>query len=172
MMRQRLVSSLLARQGLYSKSLAPRPQQLAMTPYGRLPSDHRVNSRAISSTNRFGRHSHDEVAIPGLGSSSHFGSLGGDSIPLTQQQQLDQQQQAAASARPWQAEHNLDVQRVTQNAIIYELTQQQTRTIQSVVPWFLENMPESYFRQVPEKFRMDHIKAIAAVKDANMDLYL
>jgi len=31
---------------------------------------------------------------------------------------------------------------------------------------------QSYFRQVPEKFRNDHIKAIAAVKDANMDLYL
>jgi glutamate dehydrogenase len=33
-------------------------------------------------------------------------------------------------------------------------------------------MPSAYFRQVPEKFRNDHIKAIAAVKDANMDLYL
>jgi glutamate dehydrogenase len=33
-------------------------------------------------------------------------------------------------------------------------------------------MPASYFRQVPEKFRNDHIKAISAVKDANMDLYL
>lgn len=29
-----------------------------------------------------------------------------------------------------------------------------------------------YFQQVPERYRMDHIKAIAAVKDANMDLYL
>lgn len=98
-----------------------------------------------------------EVAVPGIG--SHFGSLGADA-PSPQ------------SATPWQAEHNSDVQRVTQNAIIYELTQQQTRTIEKVVPWFLENMPESYFRQVPEKFRMDHIKAISAVKDANMELYL
>ena len=99
-----------------------------------------------------------EVAIPGLGS-SHFGSFGADT-PSPQ------------SATPWQAEHNSDVQRVTQNAIIYELTKQQTRTIEKVVPWFLENMPESYFRQVPEKFRMDHIKAISAIKDANMELYL
>lgn len=38
---------------------------------------------------------------------------------------------------------------------------------------FIEQMmPPSYFRQVPERFRNDHIKAIAAVKDANMDLYL
>ena len=33
-------------------------------------------------------------------------------------------------------------------------------------------MPDSYFRQVPESFRMDHVKAISAIKDANMDLYL
>jgi glutamate dehydrogenase len=56
--------------------------------------------------------------------------------------------------------------------MIYQLTQQQTRTIESVVPWFLSNMPASYFQQVPDEFRMDHIKAISAVKDANMDLYL
>ena len=56
--------------------------------------------------------------------------------------------------------------------MIYDLTQQQASTIQSVVPWFLNQMPDSYFRQVPEAFRIDHIKAIAAVKDANMDLYL
>jgi glutamate dehydrogenase len=97
-----------------------------------------------------------DVTIPG--SASHFGSLG--------------ESPSHKSATSWQAEHNSDVQRVTQKAMIYELTQQQTKTIESVVPWFLENMPESYFRQVPEKFRMDHIKAISAVKDANMDLYL
>ena len=43
----------------------------------------------------------------------------------------------------WQAENNLDIQRVTQSAIIHELTQEQTRTIESVVPWFLNDMPVS-----------------------------
>lgn len=69
----------------------------------------------------------------------------------------------------WQAEHNIDIQRVTQTAIIHELTQQQVHTIETTVPWFLDEMPGSYFRQVPEAFRMDHLKAIAAIKDANMD---
>ena len=69
----------------------------------------------------------------------------------------------------WQAEHNIDIQRVTQTAIIHELTQQQVHTIETTVPWFLQNMPGSYFRQVPESFRMDHLKAISAIKDANMD---
>jgi len=96
--------------------------------------------------------------IPGAGSQSPYGSLGDPIAP--------------AQSVSWQAQYNSDVQRVTQNAMIYELTQQQTRTIERVVPWFLRNMPASYFQQVPESFRMDHIKAIAAVEDANMDLYL
>ena len=69
-----------------------------------------------------------------------------------------------AAAQPWQAEGAMDIQRVTQTALIHELVQQQTNTIQAVVPWFLSNMPPPYFRQVPEKFRVDHIKAIAAIK--------
>lgn len=68
------------------------------------------------------------------------------------------------TAQPWQAQGAFDIQRVTQQAIIHELVTQQTYTIQNVVPWFLQNMPPPYFRQVPEKFRMDHIKAIAAIK--------
>lgn len=77
-----------------------------------------------------------------------------------------------APAVSWQAAHNADVQRVTVKAMIYELIHQQTKTIEETVPWFLENMPSSYFRQVPDWLRMEHIKAIAAIKDANMDLYL
>lgn len=56
--------------------------------------------------------------------------------------------------------------------MIHELTQQQTRSIEKVVPWFLETMPAQYFRQVPESFRLDHIKAISAIKDANMDMHM
>lgn len=43
----------------------------------------------------------------------------------------------------WQAQNDFDIQRVTQNAIIHELTKQQTETIESVVPWFLNAMPVS-----------------------------
>jgi len=78
----------------------------------------------------------------------------------------------ARDATAWQPADNEDVQNVTRKAIIYELIHSQTRTIEDTVPWFLDNMPSSYFKQVPDRFRMDHIKAIAAVKDANMDLYL
>jgi len=76
------------------------------------------------------------------------------------------------AAVAWQAEENSHIQHVTEKSIIYDLIHQQTQTLQTTVPWFLRNMPSSYFRQVPEVFRMDHIKSIATVKDANMDLYL
>jgi len=76
------------------------------------------------------------------------------------------------SKTSWQAQDNIDIQRVTQKAIIHELTQQQTKTIEDIVPWFLNNMPCSYFRSVPEQFRMDHIKALSAIQDANLDLHM
>jgi len=56
--------------------------------------------------------------------------------------------------------------------MVHDLTQQQTRSIEEVVPWFLNTMPPPYFRQVPESFRLDHIKAISAIKDANMDMHM
>lgn len=74
--------------------------------------------------------------------------------------------------RAWQADQDTDIQRVTVLATIHELTQQQVRTIEKIVPWFLQSMPASYFRQVPESFRQDHLRAISAIKDANMDLHL
>lgn len=72
----------------------------------------------------------------------------------------------------WQADQDSDIQRVTTLATIHELTQQQVRTIEKVVPWFLSNLPASYFRQVPKSFQQDHLRAISAVKDANMDMHL
>lgn len=99
---------------------------------------------------------HDDI-VPGV--RSEYGSLGDMPSGPTQ-------------PASWQAEHNQDIQNVTQKALIYELTQQQTRTIEDVVPWFLANMPPAYFRQIPENFRVAHVKAISAVKDADMELHL
>ena len=56
--------------------------------------------------------------------------------------------------RSWQASQNIDIQRVTQTAMVHELTQQVSRSIENVVPWFLNTMPAPYFRQVPESFRV------------------
>ena len=58
------------------------------------------------------------------------------------------------------------------NSMMHALVQEQTRTIQSIVPWFMDNMPASYFQQIPTQYRMQHIKAITAITDANMELHL
>jgi len=72
--------------------------------------------------------------------------------------------------KKWQAEDDMDIQRVTKYAIIHNLVKQQTVTIENVVPWFLNAMPEAYFRQVDEATRLDHLRAIAALRDANVEM--
>jgi len=72
----------------------------------------------------------------------------------------------------WQPQNDADVQHVTSQALIYELTRTTADTIERVVPWFLKIMPESYFRQIPPYLRHEHVKALSAIIDANMDLYL
>lgn len=137
-----------------------------MHPTRRLSCTRRISLRSagwLSRDSKVRTMSSNLPHIPGSSYSNAYGSLGDSN--LIQNTQL-------SPPRAWQANDNVNVQRVTQQAMIYDLTQQQASTIQSVVPWFLNQMPDSYFRQVPEAFRIDHIKAIAAVKDANMDLYL
>jgi len=59
----------------------------------------------------------------------------------------------------WQAENDVEIQKVTQKAIIHELTQEQTRTIESVVPWFLNAMPVSNLLDIGRKnyFSESHV---------------
>ena len=56
--------------------------------------------------------------------------------------------------------------------MVHELTTAQTATIATTVPWFLKNMPASYFRQTSYNTRLEHVKAIAALKDTEMELSL
>jgi len=60
------------------------------------------------------------------------------------------------------------LQKLTENALIHEITTKQMQTVQKVVPWFLKSMPASYFRQIPEDLRKQHVKALAAVHDLDM----
>jgi hypothetical protein len=135
---------------------------------------HHTVSRSFSSRNN-NNNNNNESLIPGSSSQSPYGSLGepSRSDPSSSIDDFYDSSNAGSAAKAWQAQTHLDIQQVTRNALIYQLQQQQTQTISRVVPWFLENMPASYFQQIPPTFRMDHIAAIAAVKDvANMDLYL
>jgi len=108
---------------------------------------------------------------------SSYGSLGDATSPIanrigkqgTAANEYDVKNTAPAS---WQPQNDADVQRVTSQALIYELTRTTAETIEKVVPWFLKTMPESYFRQIPPYLRREHVKALAAIVDADMDLYL
>ena len=89
----------------------------------RVPSRYRASFTTSQTTSE-----RSQTIIPG---SSQYGSLG-EGIPTPS---------SSNNATAWQAAHNEEVQRVTQKAMIYELIHEQTRTIESVVPWFLDNMP-------------------------------
>jgi len=65
-----------------------------------------------------------------------------------------------------------EMQRVTQKAMIHELREESNATINKTVPWFLENMPSSYFRQVGYHTRLDHVKAVASLRGADMEMSL
>lgn len=60
------------------------------------------------------------------------------------------------------------LQKLTENALIHEISTKQMQTVQKVVPWFLKSMPASYFRLIPEDLRKQHVKAVAAVHDLDM----
>jgi len=145
-------------------------------------------NRFLSSNTNSNNNKRDDL-IPGAAShQSSYGSLGDATGPATiansiSDSSVNSNGGAAvtntyddnnnhATPASWQARNDVDVQRVTSQALIYELTRTTADTIEKVVPWFLKTMPESYFRQIPPYLRRDHVKALAAIVDADMDLYL
>eukprot|EP00494_Astrolonche_serrata_P030964 UN31232 len=50
---------------------------------------------------------------------------------------------------------------------MYELEMHQREASAVTVPWFFENMPPSYFRQISPDLRFDHLRTIAAMKFAD-----
>lgn len=73
-----------------------------------------------------------ETIFPGM--ASQYGSLDDPSRAKAA---------ASAESKAWQAADISEVQRVTQKALIYELSNEQSKTIENVVPWFLQNMPDA-----------------------------
>lgn len=51
--------------------------------------------------------------------------------------------------------------------MINDITNARVESASAVVNWFLEHMPKSYFKQVPDDIRRQHLKAIAAIQDLN-----
>ena len=55
------------------------------------------------------------------------------------------------------------LQKMTTQALIHEISMKQMQSAAAIVPWFLSNMPSSYFRQVPEDMRKQHLTVIAVI---------
>lgn len=58
-----------------------------------------------------------------------------------------------------------EVQQIAIQSLIQEVAEEQRQLAINVVPWYLKNMPESYFRQIPDTIRAQHVKAITAIRD-------
>ncbi len=50
-----------------------------------------------------------------------------------------------------------ELRKITATALIHEMNLRQMETSNKIVPWFYENMPPSYFRQVDEELRKQHL---------------
>jgi hypothetical protein len=122
---KRMFMSRMIRRTATKSPFVLRPTKLSAPPVCRLLSS--------SSSSHNGK---QEELIPGLSGAS-YNSLGGEPKPF-------------AAPTAWQAEHNVDSAQATLNSTIFELTRNQTKTIEEVVPWFFTQMPASYFKQIPE----------------------
>lgn len=56
---------------------------------------------------------------------------------------------------------------MARKALIHDMSMRQTQNASEVVPWFLENMPASYFRQVSDDLRSQHLTVVAAIRELN-----
>ena len=52
---------------------------------------------------------------------------------------------------------------VNESAVIGDIVETVTAAAQKEVPWFLNEMPSAYFRQVPPALRQSHLRAITAL---------
>jgi len=77
----------------------------------------------------------------------------------------------ALSDKSWQASGS-EIQEATRKALIHDLLSDSTSAIHDTVPWFLENMPASYFRQTTLPVRTEHLKAITSLRSTEQALSL
>merc|ERR1719464_766196 len=57
-------------------------------------------------------------------------------------------------------------------SLLCNLNQDFLGVTRQIVPWYLRNFPASYFREVCEATRMEHLKGLTALKGINQDISL
>jgi glutamate dehydrogenase len=70
-----------------------------------------------------------------------------------------------AKSKSWVPKEGDLLQKVTTQSLILEVSEQSMASVKSLVPWFLKNMPASYFNQTDDAQRKAHIKAIGAIRE-------
>jgi glutamate dehydrogenase len=65
--------------------------------------------------------------------------------------------QAGGSKEAWSSKNT---------SMLYELEVQQRHAAEHVVPWFLDNMPDQYFAEVPKDLQKIHLRALAGINQS------
>ena len=73
-------------------------------------------------------------------------------------------------SKSWAPSSSTEIERVTSIAMSHDLVQDFTSSANDTVPWFLGNMPHSYFRQTEATVRMEHLRALTALRHVDTEL--
>lgn len=70
-----------------------------------------------------------------------------------------------STRKSWMPQDDELLEKVYAQSMVHEVMEKQKKQTEEVVPWFLQNMPASYFKQVPQELQSKHVQAIAAVRE-------
>ena len=56
---------------------------------------------------------------------------------------------------------------IESSALIRAITERLSSTVEDVIPWFVEQMPASYFRDISTEAREEHLSALIAAKSSD-----
>ena len=71
------------------------------------------------------------------------------------------------SSVPQEAEWSKVDTTLIEKAMMHDISMQQISNASEVVPWFIQNMPQAYFRHASENLRSQHLTVISAMRQLN-----
>jgi glutamate dehydrogenase len=74
---------------------------------------------------------------------------------------------ALASSKSWVPKEGDKLEKAIVYSLLHTLSQDQLVVSEKVVPWYLRNLPRSYFNEIGESTRMEHLKGLAALWGIN-----
>jgi len=66
--------------------------------------------------------------------------------------------------KSWVPTKEEKMQEAVTSSMIYSLSKQSSNIAEHIVPWYLSTLPSEYFAEIGESCRMEHLKALAALK--------